>query len=139
MNKCFFLRKEDRAPKWHLIDATGETLGRLATRIADTLRGKGKVDFTPHTDNGDYVVVTNCTAVVVTGNKFEDKEYVRYSGYRSGKKVRTYREQIEADPRFVIETAVKGMLPKNRQSSQMIKRLKVYATAEHPHRAQISE
>lgn len=139
MNRCFFLRKEDRDPQWHHIDATGETLGRLATRIADTLRGKGKVNYTPHTDNGDYVVVTNCTAIVVTGNKEEDKEYIRYSGWRSGKKVRTYKEQISRDPISIIKLAVKGMLPKNRISSQAIRRLKIYVGAEHPHQAQLSK
>ncbi|MGD1997355.1 MAG: 50S ribosomal protein L13, partial [Candidatus Dependentiae bacterium] len=98
MNKTFFLRKEDRAPEWHHINAEGETLGRLAVRVADLLRGRNKANYTPHTDSGDYVVVTNCTKINVTGNKLEDKEYVRYSGWRSGRKVRSLKEMLELHP-----------------------------------------
>lgn len=139
MNKAFFLRKEDRAPKWHVIDATDQTLGRLATRIADLLRGRGKAEYTPHTDSGDYVVVTNCTKFVVTGSKLEDKEYVRYSGWRSGRKVRTLKEMIAKHPEDVIRKAVQGMLPKNRLSSQVLSKLKLYTGAEHPHIAQVGQ
>ena len=137
MNKAFFLRKEDRAPEWHVIDAKDETLGRLATRIADLLRGRGKAYYTSHTDSGDYVVVTNCDKFKVTGDKLESKEYVRYSGWRSGRKVRTLKEMLEKHPTQVIRQAVKGMLPKNRLSNQLITKLKCYTGTEHPHTAQV--
>ena len=137
MNKTFFLRKEDRAPEWHVIDAEGETLGRLAVRVANLLRGRDKANYTPHTDSGDYVVVTNCTKIHVTGNKMDDKEYVRYSGWRSGRKVRSLKEMLEKHPTDVIRKAVKGMLPKNRLSSAILGKLKVYTGSEHPHQAQV--
>ena len=137
MNKAFFLRKEDRAPEWHVIDASGQTLGRLATQIADLLRGRGKAYYTPHTDSGDYVVVTNCTKFKVTGDKMDDKQYVRYSGWRSGRKVRSLKEMLEKHPTDVIRKAVLGMLPKNRLSNKMITKLKVYTGSEHPHKAQV--
>lgn len=137
MNKAFFLRKEDRAPEWHLVDAEGETLGRLAVRVADLLRGRNKAIYTPHTDSGDYVVVTNCTKIVVTGNKMDDKEYVRYSGWRSGRKVRSLKEMLEKHPTQVIRKAVLGMMPKNKLSNASIMKLKVYVGSEHPHAAQL--
>lgn len=137
MNKAFFLRKEDRAPEWHLVDAEGETLGRLAVRVADLLRGRDKAIYTPHTDSGDYVVVTNCTKIVVTGNKMDDKEYVRYSGWRSGRKVRSLKEMLEKHPTQVIRKAVLGMMPKNKLSNASIMKLKVYVGSEHPHAAQL--
>lgn len=137
MNKTFFLRKEDRAPEWHVIDATDQTLGRLATQVADLLRGRGKAIFTPHTDCGDYVVITNCKKINVTGDKLKAKEYVRYSGWRSGRKVRSLEEMLEKHPTQVIRKAVLGMLPKNRLSNQIITKLKVYTGSEHPHEAQV--
>lgn len=138
MNKAFFLRNEDRAPEWHVIDATDLTLGRLATRIADLLRGRGKAYFTSHTDSGDYVVVTNCTKFKVTGDKLKAKEYVRYSGWRSGRKVRTMEEMIEKHPTQIIRKAVHGMLPKNKLSNKIIMKLKLYTGDEHPHEAQVN-
>ncbi len=133
MNKSFVLRKEDRKPEWHVIDVSDKILGRVCTRIADLLHGTHKVDFTPHTDNGDYVVVINCKKVKLSGKKWKDKMYSRYSGYRGGLKERSAEEVFKKDPAQLFYLAIKGMLPKNRQSRQMIKRLKVYAGSEHPH------
>ncbi|HZW61950.1 MAG TPA: 50S ribosomal protein L13 [Candidatus Babeliales bacterium] len=132
MNNAFFKRKEDRNPKWRLIDANGKVLGRLATEVADILRGKDKAEYTPHTDAGDYVVIVNADKVVLTGNKWEDKIYQSYSGWVGGLKEKT-AEQVK--PEFVIEHAVLGMLPKNKLSRQIIKKLKVYAGEQHPHGA----
>jgi len=137
MNKTFFKRKEDRTPTWKLIDAEGKILGRLATEIADTLRGKDKPCYTPHTDCGDYVVVINAEKVKMTGDKATDKEYDRYTGYMGGYKVTTARELFEKHPERIIEHAVKGMLPKNKLNREIFKKLKVYAGKEHPHKAQI--
>jgi len=122
--------------EWHLVDAEGQTLGRLATRIADTLRGKGKPQFTPHVDTGDFVVVVNAEKVAVTGNKLDDKRYYRHSGYPGGLRSRTLREQLERRPEEVIRTAVKGMLPRNRLGRAQLRKLKIYAGPEHPHAAQ---
>ena len=137
MNKTFFLRKEDRTPEWHVIDASEQPVGRIATQAADLLRGKNKPTYTPHTDNGDYVVITNCANIKLTGNKWEDKEYVRYSGWRSGRKVATAKEVHAKDQTQIMRAAVEGMLPKNRLSRQIIKKLKVYAGSEHGHSAQV--
>ncbi len=137
MNTTFFLRKEDRAPQWHLIDATDKVLGRLATEITETLRGKDKAHFTPFTDGGDYVVVINADKVMLTGNKLRDKEYVSYSGWIGGQKTIKAVDLQKKKPEALIEYAVKGMLPKNRLSRQIIKKLKVYAGSAHPHKAQI--
>lgn len=137
MNKTFYLRKEDRNPQWRVFDASGQVLGRLATQIADTLRGKNQAMFTPHTDSGDYVVVINAKDIVLTGNKWNDKEYVSHSGWMSGKKVLTAKEVFAKDPTTLIKKAVKNMLPKNRLSRQIIKKLKVYAGSEHKHTAQV--
>ena len=137
-NKTFFLRKEDAKPKWQVIDADGQILGRLATRVADILRGKDKAQFTNHTDGGDYVVIINAEKIQLTGNKWEQKEYKRHSGWMGGLKVRTAKEMLEKHPGQIIEKAVKGMLPKNRLSRQIFKKLKVYTGSEHPHTAQVS-
>jgi large subunit ribosomal protein L13 len=137
MNKAFFLHVEDRDPRWHVLSAKGKVLGRLATIVADLLRGKGKPTFTSHTDSGDYVIVTDCADVDLTGNKWEDKTYVRYSGYKSGLKTRTARELHAKDPAELIYQAVKGMLPKNKLNRQVIKKLRAYAGSEHPHIAQM--
>lgn len=137
MNKSFFLRKEDRKPAWHVIDASNQVLGRLATQIAHILKGKNKAEFTPHVDAGDYVVVTNCKKIVLTGNKWDGKIYVSYSGWRSGKKERTAKEVFEKDPSLLIKHAVKRMLPKTKLGRQMFKKLKVYSGENHPHEAQI--
>ena len=121
---------------WYVVDAEGKTLGRLATQIADTLRGKRKPQFTPHVDTGDFVVVVNAEKVVVTGNKLDQKMYYRHSGYPGGLKSRSLREQLERRPAEVIRTAVRGMLPKNRLARQQLTKLKVYAGPEHPHESQ---
>ena len=121
------------AREWYLVDAEGQTLGRLATRIAETLRGKGKTAYTPHVDTGDFVVVVNADKIHVTGNKLDQKLYIRHSGYPGGIRSRTLREQLQRRPEEVLRTAVKGMLPKNRLARQQINKLKIYAGSEHPH------
>jgi large subunit ribosomal protein L13 len=121
---------------WYVVDAEGKTLGRLATQIADRLRGKGKPLYTPHVDCGDFVVVVNAEKVHVTGNKLDTKMVRRHSGYPGGLKERTLREQLERRPTEVIRKAVKGMLPKNRLAAAQLRKLKVYAGPEHPHAAQ---
>ena len=122
--------------QWLLVDAEGQTLGRLATRIALLLRGKHKPTYTPHVDNGDYVVVINCGKVQVTGDKLNAKEYHRHSGYPGGLRTVVLREQLERFPDRVIRDAVKGMLPKTRQGRAQLSKLKVYAEGVHPHQAQ---
>jgi large subunit ribosomal protein L13 len=121
---------------WYVVDAEGETLGRLATRIADTLRGKGKPQYTPHVDTGDFVVVVNAEKIQVTGQKLDQKMVRWHSGYPGGLKERTLREQLQRRPTEVIRKAVKGMLPKNRLAAAQLRKLKVYAGPEHPHAAQ---
>lgn len=137
MNRAFFLKKEDRAPRWRLIDAHGKILGRLATEIATALTGKDKAIYTKHTDAGDYVVVINAQEVVVTGDKEEQKIYAHYTGYMGGLKERLFKDVMKKDPAFIIEHAVKGMLAKNKLNRKVIRKLKVYPTAEHPHIAQV--
>lgn len=122
--------------QWHLVDATGLILGRMASEIARRLRGKHKPIFTPHVDTGDYIVVINAGKICVTGNKLDGKIYYRHSGYPGGLKEISLAKQLEKDPRKVIEAAVKGMLPKNPLGREMYRKLKVYAGAEHPHAAQ---
>ena len=122
--------------RWHLVDAEGQNLGRLATRIADTLRGKDKPQYTPHVDTGDFVVVVNAEKIAVTGKKLDQKLYHRHSGYPGGLKTRTLREQLDRRPTEVIRKAVKGMLPRNRLARQQINKLKIYVGPEHPHEAQ---
>src|SRR5882672_9130869 len=121
---------------WYVVDADGQTLGRLATRIADQLRGKGKPEYTPHVDTGDFVIVVNAEKIQVTGNKLDQKRYYRHSGYPGGIRSRTLREQLERRPEEVLRAAVKGMLPKNRLARQQITKLKIYAGPEHPHSPQ---
>lgn len=137
MNRTFFQRKEDCKANWHVIDASDKILGRLATEAADILRGKNKALFTPHAKCGDYVVVVNCEKVKLTGDKWDQKIYESYSGYRSGLKEKTAKQVLEKHPTKIVQHAVKGMLPKNRISNELIKRLKVYVGSEHPHKAQI--
>ena len=124
---------------WYVVDADGQTLGRLATQIADTLRGKGKPQYTPHVDTGDFVVVVNAEKIAVTGNKLDQKRYYRHSGYPGGLRSRTLREQLGRRPEEVLRAAVKGMLPRNRLARQQINKLKIYAGPEHPHAAQSPE
>ena len=121
---------------WYVVDAEGKTLGRLATQIADTLRGKGKPEYTPHVDTGDFVVVVNAEKIAVTGNKLDDKIYYRHSGYPGGLRERTLREELARRPTEVLRKAVKGMLPRNRLARAQITKLKIYAGPEHPHDAQ---
>src|SRR4051794_3460665 len=119
--------------RWYVVDADGQTLGRLATRIADTLRGKDKPQYTPHVDTGDFVVVVNAEKIAVTGKKLDEKFYYRHSGYPGGLKRRSLREQLERRPTEVLRKAVKGMLPRNRLARQQLGKLKIYAGPEHPH------
>jgi large subunit ribosomal protein L13 len=137
MNKSFVLKKEEHVPGWCLIDATGKVLGRLATKVADMLRGKDRPEYTPHTDSGSYVVIINCEKICLTGNKMEDKVYKSYSGWMGGKKELTVRQVMEKDPTRIIKSAVKGMLPKNKLNNQIIKKLKLYVGSDHPHSAQL--
>ncbi|MGH1468814.1 MAG: 50S ribosomal protein L13 [Bdellovibrionales bacterium] len=125
--------------KWWIVDATGKTLGRLSTEIAQTLRGKNKPQYTPHVDTGDFVVVINSEKIKVNGKKAEQKTYFRHTGYFGGIKETSYKEMLEKNPDRIITKAVEGMLPKNILSSQIIKKLKVYAGSEHPHAAQKPE
>jgi len=122
--------------KWHLVDAEGKILGRLASRIAQILSGKDKPIYTPHLDVGDFVVVINAEKVKVTGGKEEKKIYYRHTGYPGGLKERTYEELLSKKPQDIIRKAVRGMLPKNKLGRQMFKKLKVYTGSEHPHQAQ---
>src|SRR6266550_2429650 len=121
---------------WYVVDADGQTLGRLATKIANVLRGKGKPQYTPHVDTGDFIVVVNAEKVQVTGNKLDQKIYYRHSGYPGGLRSRTLREQLDRRPTEVIRKAVKGMLPKNRLARRQLNKLKVYAGPDHPHESQ---
>ena len=125
--------------KWYVVDATGLTLGRLASEVAKVLRGKNKPIFTPHADTGDYVVVVNAEKIVVTGKKMDDKIYYRHSDYVGGMKEATLKEMLAKKPEKVIELAVKGMLPKGPLGRKMYTKLFVYAGAEHPHAAQKPE
>ncbi len=134
--KTYSAKPGEVTREWYLVDAEGKTLGRLATQIADTLRGKRKPQYTPHVDTGDFVVVVNAEKIAVTGNKLDQKRYYRHSGYPGGLRSRTLREQLERRPTEVLRVAVKGMLPKNRLARQQLTKLKIYAGAEHPHTAQ---
>lgn len=125
--------------KWHVIDAEGKTLGRLATEVATLLRGKHKPIYTPHVDTGDHVVVINCSKVVLTGKKLDQKMHRHHTGYMGGLKEVTYREFMSKTPERAVFLAVKGMLPKNKLGRQMVKKLRVYAGAEHGHEAQKPE
>ena len=134
--KTHVVKQDDIQREWYLVDAEGQTLGRLASKIAQVLRGKHKPIFSPHNDSGDFVVVVNADKIQVTGNKMDQKIYYRHSGYIGGLKERTMREQLRRHPDRIITQAVKGMLPHNRLGRKIIKKLKVYAGPEHPHQAQ---
>ena len=134
--KTYNAKPGEVAREWYVVDADGQTLGRLATTIADTLRGKRKPQYTPHVDTGDFVIVVNAEKIQVTGNKLDQKMYHRHSGYPGGLSSRTLREQLERRPTEVIRSAVRGMLPKNRLARQQLTKLKVYAGPEHPHASQ---
>ncbi len=132
-------KKGEGERKWHLVDAQGKTLGRLATRVAVLLRGKNKPIFTPHVDAGDFVVVVNAGKVKLTGRKLDNKVYYHHSGYIGGIKAVTAKQRMDSDPEGIIMDAVWGMLPKNRLGRTMLKKLKVYRGSEHPHSAQKPE
>jgi large subunit ribosomal protein L13 len=134
--KTYVATPETRQRDWYIVDAEGRTLGRLATQIADALRGKRKPEYTPHVDTGDFVIVVNAAKIAVTGNKLEDKIYYRHTGYPGGIRSRTLADMLERRPEEVIRKAVKGMLPRNRLARRQITKLKVYAGPEHPHEAQ---
>ncbi len=134
--KTTITKPADVERTWYVVDADGQTLGRLAARVAAVLRGKHKPGFSPSVDCGDYVIVINADKIHVTGNKLDDKMYYRHSGYPGGLTELTLREQMKRYPSRPVELAVKGMLPKNKLGRQMIKKLKVYQGAEHPHQAQ---
>ena len=134
--KTYVATPLDRERNWLLVDAEGQTLGRLATQIADALRGKRKPVYTPHVDVGDFVVVVNAQKISVTGSKLQEKMYYRHSGYPGGLKSRTLNDMLERRPEEVIRLAVRGMLPKNRLARKQLTKLKVYAGPEHPHEAQ---
>ncbi|HWH44656.1 MAG TPA: 50S ribosomal protein L13 [Thermoleophilaceae bacterium] len=134
--KTYVATPSTRDREWFVVDATGKTLGRLATQIADTLRGKRKPEYTPHCDVGDFVIVVNAEKISVTGKKMQEKLYHRHSGYPGGLRTRTLEQMLERRPEEVIRLAVKGMLPRNRLARQQLRKLKIYAGPEHPHVAQ---
>lgn len=136
MTKTYSAKAEDIEREWWVVDATDQTLGRLATQVASLLRGKHKPNFTPHVDCGDYVIVVNAERVYVTGQKLDQKMYHRHSGYPGGLNSISLRDQLEKRPERVIESAVRGMLPKNRLGRRIRAKLKVYAGPDHPHAGQ---
>jgi len=139
MQKTYMAKADEVERKWYIIDASGKTLGRMASEIARILRGKHKPIYTPHIDTGDYVIVVNAEKVKVTGKKRQNKIYYHHTGYPGGLKVISYDKLLEKKPERIIETAVKGMLPHNRLGRKMYKKLKVYAGPNHPHQAQKPE
>lgn len=136
--KTYSTKAKDVEHRWHVIDASGKTLGKLATEVANLLMGKHKPTFVPYLDTGDFVIVLNATKVRVTGKKPQQKTYYRHSGYPGGLKAETYEEVMATHPTRIIEHAVKGMLPHNRLGRAMFKKLKVYEGDSHPHRAQVA-
>jgi large subunit ribosomal protein L13 len=136
MMKSYMARPLEVERKWYVVDAEGQTLGRLATEVARILRGKNKPQYTPHVDTGDFVVVVNAEKVVVTGRKAEQKVYRRHSGYPGGLKTTTYEQMLERKPTEILRRAVRGMMPKTRLARQQLRKLKIYAGPEHPHAAQ---
>ena len=137
--KTYTLREAEIERRWYVVDATDETLGRLATRIARTLEGKNKPTYAPHMDTGDHVIVLNASRIRVTSDKLETKLYYRHSGYPGGFKQETLGHLLARRPEEVIRRAIKGMLPHNRLGAQMLRKLKVYAGNDHPHQAQQPE
>jgi large subunit ribosomal protein L13 len=134
--KSYMARPLEVERRWYVVDAEGQTLGRLATEIARVLRGKNKPQYTPHVDTGDFVVVVNAEKVVVTGKKAEQKVYRRHSGYPGGLKETSYEQMMERRPTEILRKAVKGMMPDTRLARQQLRKLKIYAGPEHPHSAQ---
>lgn len=137
--KTYMAKPHEVERKWYVVDATDQTLGRLATQVAAILKGKHKPIYTPHVDTGDHVIVINAEKVRLTGNKLQGKKYYRHSGYVGGIKETTAGEMLQRHPERVIRAAVWGMIPHNRLGRKMIKKLKVYAGNEHPHEAQMPE
>jgi large subunit ribosomal protein L13 len=134
--KTFVATPATRERNWLVVDATGQTLGRLSTQIADALRGKRKPEYPPHCDVGDFVIVVNAEKITVTGKKREQKRYYRHSGYPGGLRSRTFEDMLERRPEEIIRLAVKGMLPRTRLGRAQLRKLKVYAGPDHPHAAQ---
>lgn len=134
--KTYLAKKETVQPKWYLIDAEGKVLGRLAVKIANLLRGRGKATYTPHVDTGDYVVVINASKIALTGKKEEATSYMTFSGYVGGEKYRKLQDVRRDKPEFILMHSVKGMLPKNRLAAKMLTKLRVFPGAEHDHTAQ---
>ena len=134
--KTYSPKPENIDREWSLVDAQNQILGRLASQIAHRLRGKHKPEFAPHMDNGDFIVVVNCEKIKVTGNKLQKKNYYHHTGYVGNLKSITLEKQLQQKPEEVLRTAVRGMLPKNRLGRARLKKLKIYAGAEHPHQAQ---
>ena len=134
--KTFLAKKETVQPKWYLVDAEGQVLGRLAVKIANVIRGRHKAGYTPNVDTGDYVIVINAEKIAVTGKKEDQNSYMFFSGFVGGESYRTLSEQRVRHPEFILEHAVKGMLPKNRLARKMLTKLRVFAGPEHTHAAQ---
>ena len=134
--RTFTQKQEEIERNWYIVDAEGETLGRLASRIAPILKGKHKPVYTPHLDCGDYVIIVNAEKVRVTGRKMDQKLYYRHSGYPGGLRSISLRDQLAKHPERVLQAAIRGMLPKNKLGRRMLKKLKVYAGDSHPHQAQ---
>ena len=139
MRTTFMANSGNITRKWYAVDAEGKTLGRLAAGVAEILRGKNKVTFTPHVDTGDYVIVINADKVVLTGKKEQTKVYFHYTGYVGGDRYMKAGDALQQKPVWVVEHAIRGMLPKNKLGDQMFRKLHVYAGAEHPHAAQQPE
>lgn len=139
MHKSFVAKPHELERKWYLVDAEGQTLGRLASEVAKILRGKHKPIFTPHVDTGDHVIIINADKVHLTGKKLEQKMYYRHSGFPGGLKTMDYKTFLQTKPELLLEKAIKGMLPHNRLGRAMAKKLKVYSGTEHPHTAQKPE
>jgi large subunit ribosomal protein L13 len=137
--KTYVATPDSRERNWLVVDASGKTLGRLATQIADVLRGKRKPEYTPHVDVGDFVIVVNAERISVSGNKRQEKRYYRHSGYPGGLRSRTLEEMLARRPEEVIRLAVKGMLPRSRLGRAQLRKLKIYAGPDHPHAAQKPE
>ena len=136
MLKTYSAKTDEVQKEWYIVDADGQTVGRLAVQIANVLRGKHKPTYTPHIDSGDNVIIINAEKVVVSGKKYEEKLYRHHTGFIGGIKTFTFRQMMERKPERIMEIAVRGMLPHNRLGRQQIKKLHVYVGAEHPHEAQ---
>jgi large subunit ribosomal protein L13 len=136
MQKTTVLKPGEFERDWYVVDASGKTLGRLATRVATVLRGKHKPGYAPHMDVGDFVIVVNAEKIHVTGNKFEDKTYWSHTKYPGGIRLIKFKDKMEKDPTFAVTNAIKGMLPHNKLGRRLLKKLKVYAGGKHPHESQ---